>query len=175
MKRKTRTEDLIKEAFEQLLVKKPLNKITNEEIAAKAGVGVATVYRHYHSKEEIIMSIILPYFRLTLVYSNYRDATYHFLKETYKKRRFFKALIRNGYSNFIGLGTRSGILAVRSQGLNPYLLQFMVGGVSSIIINWFETDCATSPSDLTDTIIALVYSFHNAEKKRMKALNQSSS
>jgi len=48
------TRNALQRAFMELLAVKPLEKITIRDIAATAGVGYNTVFRHYASKESLL-------------------------------------------------------------------------------------------------------------------------
>ncbi|GAB3098303.1 TetR/AcrR family transcriptional regulator [Aestuariicella hydrocarbonica] len=52
--RKTRSREAIDAAFLRLLEHKSLDQISVREIAQEAGIGHATFYRHYTTKEELL-------------------------------------------------------------------------------------------------------------------------
>lgn len=55
--RKVVSEDLkecLADALLQLIVSKPMEKITIDELAEKAGVGRVTYFRAFHSKQEVL-------------------------------------------------------------------------------------------------------------------------
>lgn len=53
-----RTRKALQEGLLALLGRKPIEQITNQELAAKAKVGYASFFRHYSSKEELLREII---------------------------------------------------------------------------------------------------------------------
>lgn len=53
------TRNVLQQAFMELLANKPLEKITIREIAASAGVGYNTFFRHYTSKESLLNEMAL--------------------------------------------------------------------------------------------------------------------
>jgi len=55
--RSVRTREALRQAFLELLERKPLDQITIREIAAAADVGYTTFFRHYSAKEEILDEI----------------------------------------------------------------------------------------------------------------------
>ena len=55
--RSVRSREALRQAFMDLLETKPLDQITIREIAAGAGVGYTTFFRHYSAKEEILHEI----------------------------------------------------------------------------------------------------------------------
>ena len=68
--RVVQTRVVLREALLELLDKKPLEEITIREIAATAGIGYTTFFRHHTSKEELLNDIaaveIQKLFDLTL-------------------------------------------------------------------------------------------------------------
>jgi AcrR family transcriptional regulator len=68
--RVVQTREVLRQALLELLDKKPLDEITIREIAATAGIGYTTFFRHHTSKEELLNDIaadeIVRLFELTL-------------------------------------------------------------------------------------------------------------
>jgi AcrR family transcriptional regulator len=62
--RSIRTRAAIRQSFVRLLDAKPLEQITMREIAADAGIGYTTFFRHYSSKDEILLEIVADEMRL---------------------------------------------------------------------------------------------------------------
>ncbi|MGN0468477.1 MAG: TetR/AcrR family transcriptional regulator [Acutalibacteraceae bacterium] len=60
-------KECISDAILDLLNSKPLNKITSDEIAEKAGVGRATYFRYFNTKEDALV------FKLTALWNRYCD------------------------------------------------------------------------------------------------------
>jgi TetR/AcrR family transcriptional regulator len=58
-------EQLIIDTAIILLTKRGIEKVTVAEIAREAGIGKGTVYKHFESKAEIMMRIMLDYARST--------------------------------------------------------------------------------------------------------------
>ncbi|MBV1930639.1 MAG: TetR/AcrR family transcriptional regulator [Porticoccaceae bacterium] len=58
-------EQLIIDTALTLLIQKGIEKVTVAEIACEAGIGKGTVYKHFESKAEIMMRIMLDYERST--------------------------------------------------------------------------------------------------------------
>ncbi len=58
-------EQLIIDTALNLLIDRGLEKVTVAEIASKAGIGKGTVYKHFESKAQIMMRIMLDYQRST--------------------------------------------------------------------------------------------------------------
>ena len=55
-KEKARNQRIIDTAF-QIFVEKKIEAVTMEEIARKAGIGRATLFRCYSSKPELVMAV----------------------------------------------------------------------------------------------------------------------
>ncbi len=61
MTKKEERRLLIKESARQLFIEKNIEMATFNQIATKAGVGEATVYRHYSNKGELALEIAVDY------------------------------------------------------------------------------------------------------------------
>lgn len=61
MTKKEERRDLIKESARALFIESTIDQVTFQEIAKKAGVGEATVYRHFPNKGQLAMAIGLDY------------------------------------------------------------------------------------------------------------------
>lgn len=53
-----RTKSALHEAINQLALERPLAEITVGDIAGRAGVNRATVYAHYHDRDEILLDAL---------------------------------------------------------------------------------------------------------------------
>jgi AcrR family transcriptional regulator len=75
--RVVQTRETLRQALLELLDKKPLEEITIREIAATAGIGYTTFFRHHTSKEELLDDIaaaeIQRLFELTLTAFDPKD------------------------------------------------------------------------------------------------------
>ena len=75
--RVVQTRETLRQALLELLDKKPLDEITIREIAATAGIGYTTFFRHHTSKEELLNDIaaaeIVKLFELILPAFNETD------------------------------------------------------------------------------------------------------
>ena len=53
---KTGVKDAILDATDRLLARYGYRKMTVEDIASEAGIGKGTIYLHFSSKEEVVLS-----------------------------------------------------------------------------------------------------------------------
>ncbi|MFF8812323.1 TetR/AcrR family transcriptional regulator [Streptomyces pactum] len=58
--RDTRVDDAIASAVRELLTEVGYNRLTMAEVAARAGVGKAAIYRRHATKQEMIFDVLLP-------------------------------------------------------------------------------------------------------------------
>ncbi|WP_158574047.1 TetR/AcrR family transcriptional regulator [Streptomyces triticagri] len=58
--RESRVDDAIASATRELLAEVGYAKVTTAEVAARAGVGKAAIYRRHGSKQEMIFDVLLP-------------------------------------------------------------------------------------------------------------------
>ena len=75
--RAVRSREALRRAFLQLLEKRPLDRITIRDIAARAQVGYTTFFRHHATKESLLADVaaaqIQQLMRLTLPLSDSND------------------------------------------------------------------------------------------------------
>lgn len=177
MKRKTQIEEskrMIYIALSELLKKKDVHAITFAEIAAKAGLTRMTLYRHFKSKEEIIL------YRAKEIYLQMKALNHptNLELEISSKLQLLKTLphvelINNnnyiqGIINDLRTEANESNFAfyVRGYpGLNdPYFLAFFMGGFNNIIKKWIDNKCQ-EPVELITSKILFILQLINSNLK----------
>ena len=179
-RRLLRTKKVIIAALMQLLTEKDLSEITVTELAERAGINRKTFYLHYDRVEDIIED-----FGEDLL--NYTDRVMRTHIETNgrinirvlfgainsaitENLEFFRIFVRSGaYHIFISSSMRSeyirnlrASMELYFRGgllLSPYVMEFLVSGVTAMYIKWLDTELPTeSLDDLSESAARLVSS-----------------
>ena len=179
-KRLVRTKKAIIEALIELLSEKELTEITVTELAESAGINRKTFYLHYDKVEDIIEDFGEDIFTYTdnvmrrHIEANGRidiDVLFSAINSAITENlEFFRTFVRSGtYRVFISSGMRSEYIRnLRASMemyfyggvlLSPYVMEFLVSGVTAMYIKWLDTELPTeSLKDLSETAAALVAS-----------------
>ena len=177
-KRLVRTKKAIIEALIELLSEKELTEITVTELAESAGINRKTFYLHYDKVDDIIEDFgedIFTYTDCVLrrhIEANGRidiDVLFSAINSAITENlEFFRTFVRSGtYRVFISSGMRSEYIRTLRANmemyfcggalLSPYVMEFLVSGVTAMYIKWLDTELpAESLEDLSETAAALV-------------------
>jgi len=99
-KKPTDKKQKIAEAAVQLFAEKGYANTSTSEIAKRAGVAEGTIFRHYGTKENLLLSILLPFLKESLpgmAESVFREIS---SKGMDSFEDFFRALLKNRYQFF---------------------------------------------------------------------------
>lgn len=164
------SKEMIASAFGRLLRENDYDDITLSEIADHAGVTRMTLYRHFKTKEKIIL------------YRAQKTLDHH-AAQTADKRQPIRELIYQSLEKVRNLPhlrillrsrqieellddfritshvTTLEQLVGRRFEDDPYLFHFYFGGLNRIIREWLKNDCRESTSEITDRIISLTRAF----------------
>lgn len=124
-----RTKQAIVSAFNRLIAKAEIERITTEKIAAEAGVSKATFYRYFRDKYDVLNYNYKALLDQAIAHSdNYRDLffrLYRFAREEWTGfRRAFDSTGVNSLENFVYSYSRSVVEQITAQnrggaGLTP--------------------------------------------------------
>lgn len=99
-KKPTDKKQKIAEAAVQLFAEKGYANTSTSEIAKRAGVAEGTIFRHYGTKENLLLSILLPFLKESLPgmsESVFREISSQGMDSL---EDFFRALLKNRYQFF---------------------------------------------------------------------------
>lgn len=99
-KKPTDKKQKIAEAAVQLFAEKGYANTSTSEIAKRAGVAEGTIFRHYGTKENLLLSILLPFLKESLpgmAESVFREISSQGMDSL---EDFFRALLKNRYQFF---------------------------------------------------------------------------
>ena len=169
-KQMNETKELITQALIRLLNQKPLTSISMTEIASEADVVRMTLYRHFTSKEEIILHIVE-----TKIDDLMKQVGGHSELTVYDFLLFrFKILKGSPFTNMLYECEQLEKLfsIIRTHVMNklqlfshinfgPFLLDFFMGGVDKVTEIWIAEGMQTPPDDMAKRVYQLVENMNN--------------
>ncbi|RXZ78612.1 TetR family transcriptional regulator [Paenibacillaceae bacterium] len=158
-----RSKNWLCNAMLELLQKKPYHDITITELCDQAGLVRKTFYRHFLSKESVIVAVIDSMFEefytrireqniapheLPLAYFTYWERHKHFLNMLIENQLF--SLLND--HDVLYLKSMDDIIGSKHANLSEmekeYLLTMMSGGLWSMLKKWIVRGCVESPEEM---------------------------
>ncbi|HEY0438350.1 MAG TPA: helix-turn-helix domain-containing protein, partial [Phenylobacterium sp.] len=151
--RVVRTRQALRQAMTGLAEERPLEAITVRAIAARAGVGYATFFRHYADKEALLADVadrltqdFLARVRPLLEQRDRRGAARSLCGFVQEHLALHKALIAGGSGETVRadmlrtvMGTLAGARTERAAGALPDLmLRHLVGSILNLLAWWLN-------------------------------------
>jgi len=170
------SKDMISSALIRLLEKNNFDKLTLNEIAAEAGVTRITLYRHFKSKEKIVLYHTLK--SMEELESNIAGESKPYKKLIYQRLEWIRSLphlqvllssreIEKLLDSFM-TNAHSPALE-KALGFtfsdNTQIFHFYFGGVNRVIREWLKGGCKESSREIADNIIMLTISFIRVHRK----------
>ena len=170
------SKDMIVSAFVRLLEKYDYDKLTLSEIATEAGVNRITIYRHFKSKEKIVMYCSLK--SMEELASRVAGKSQPYMKLIYERLEWIQSLqhlqsllrsreIDELLDSFMIDAHRVALeqaLGFSFSG-NPQVFQFYFGGVNRVVREWLRGGCKETSREIADMIISLTLSFIQVHSK----------
>lgn len=165
------SKELIENSLIRLLKKKPLNNISMTEIAEEAEVVRMTLYRHFRTKEEIILSIIAKKIdhMINGMNQNTLPTMHDFLLLRFhilKKSPFTEMLFAHNHLDkllsLIRVRTIDRLNFLPLKDFSPFVIEFIGGGIDAITIKWVAEGMNESPESMTrktEELIVTISSF----------------
>lgn len=162
--------ELITQALIRLLNEKPLTSISMTEIANEADVVRMTLYRHFKSKEDIILYIVetkiddllskmdntseLTMYNLLLFRFSILQKS-PFTKMLYECNQLGKLLsiIRTHVMNNLQLFSHANY--------DPFFMDFFIGGIDKVTETWIAEGMQTPPDEMTKRLYKLAKNMNN--------------
>ena len=169
-----RTRQLLRDALMALIVEKPYEAISIQDITERANVNRATFYLHYHHKDELLyksmkevydalVACIKPVTREDILNGNIADlldaSDYHHVAE---HAAFYRVILsEKGIASFTVKARQYLAEVMRDQVLKPLLApgdtpripldamaHFLAGAQIGLISWWLEHDMAYTPEQM---------------------------
>ena len=162
------TKEYITDALFALMDQKPYEEITITDIATKAGVGRATYYRHFKSKEDIIRGYFLRENHKFLSIASLDAASlddyygiifnvFSLLKENKSiVKRLISAHLEYLYLDYINKAMEQNYLLYKNYS-KPYDPYYAAGSLFNVSIQWVKNDCRESVKQMTDAYIGILF------------------
>lgn len=167
------TKEIIRKVFLDILVEKPLNKITVTEICEQAKINRGTFYKHYqdvydlmeqlenealHRFEELLASSQVDgdySILVTLLTSlaEYRELLAP-LSGNSQSRQFMNRL-NECCNNYAFSQMSSDQIALLTTTNKQYIYSYLTGGTANIIERWLQTGAKETPQQVAEAIQSL--------------------
>jgi AcrR family transcriptional regulator len=160
------SKQMIASAFTDLLRDHEFGKLTLGEIADHAGVTRMTLYRHFKSKEKIILysaqkALEEQSAQIRESGKSMKELVIHRL-ERVKSLPHVARLLRNRDLEEILYNFRMTSHKATFEKLSgkrfeddPFFFHFLLGGINNMIREWLKNDCRESSRELADKIISM--------------------
>lgn len=160
------TKARIYQGFKSLVLSTPYDNITLSSIATKAGVARMTLYRHFESKEAILLGYLttmqqtvehrLPSIKNAglsdLLLLRHRMLS----TEPVLQRLIQQPSLHGMVQRFSSENIEMFFPASSRWQHNPTLPLFLLGGLERITKEWFANGCTPSPERFTDQVMELL-------------------
>lgn len=155
----------IQEAFLLLLEKKTWHEISIQDIIRKSGVSRMTYYRHFDSKEDILIQLFDAFLQTiadhtpqSFTKANKRIFLTKLFTVIKEYRKFIRILIMN--DQYIGMIHRTNHFYLKqtaTSGQQPFKLIGFIGFISNVCFHWVRQDCQDSLEELVETCLQTIH------------------
>jgi AcrR family transcriptional regulator len=168
-------EESITTALLELMAKKDFSKISITEIVQKAGVSRVTYYRHFDSKEDVLLTyfgIAKDKFLLSvldlIMEKDWKAVVKAIFLAFKEKKEIVKSLQKAHLDHFFLDYLNNEFLEKRPvpSDYNDYFLYFLAGAVYNTCMGWLKTDCSDPVEEVTESFNKVYNAF--AEEKNIK-------
>jgi hypothetical protein len=153
------------EALFKLMKTKDIEKITVDELCAEGGIGRATYFRNFRSKDEIITAYIIMKWR---EYEREHRLKEHQLNDSYRVKRYFDFCysMRKKNDLIIGQGHQGAILSAyelimtdsdTDHSTDSYESYYLAYGLFGIFMKWARNGYAESVQDMTKIVVEKIF------------------
>lgn len=171
MRRTTATPEYLKQsmgsALLELMKEKPLEKITIEEMTAKADVGRSTYFRYFKTKEEVVA------YQLAALYSNafmhdirpvdtvseLTEIIEEFFSSWLSIRYAVDPVVSSGHSDVLSMAYSQIVGNIQFPAGQEYVNRFVLSGLFGVHCGWVANGYRESPEELARAIVHKVFRF----------------
>lgn len=161
------TRRYITEALFALMEQTPYEKISISDITKKAGVGRATFYRHFKTKDEIVReyfeSKTAAFLKSAPNTPTCADDYYEMIFTSFAQlkqqkkafQRLMDAHMEGYYLDYMNRKLVLNFSKVESDAFS-YVPYHVAGSICNVSLEWIRRDCAESVKQITDTYFHLL-------------------
>ena len=153
------------EALFRLMKDKNIEKITVDELCEAGGIGRATYFRNFKSKDDIITAYIIMKWR---EYEQKHRLKEHQINDSYRVRRYFDFCysMRKKNDLIIGQGHHGAILSAyeviltdsdTGQSTDSYESYYLAYGLFGIFMKWAKGGYAESVQEMTEIVVKRLF------------------
>lgn len=168
------TETLITQALLKLLKEKPLTSISMTDIAIEADVVRMTLYRHFKSKEEIILHIVeskidhlMKDMDTTPKLTMYNLLLFRFriLKASPFTNMLYECNQLDKLLSIIRTHVLNKLPVFSDVTFEPFLVDFFIGGIDKVTEIWIAEGMQTPPDEMANRVYKLAVNINNVINK----------
>lgn len=153
------------EALIKLMKKKNIEKITVDELCETGGIGRATYFRNFKSKDEILSAYLIMKWR---EYENKHKLKEHSLNDIYRVKRYFEfcysmrrineLILRQGHHGAI-LSAYETIVtdSDTDNAVDNYESCYMAYGLFGILMKWAKSRYHDTPQELAKIVAEIIF------------------
>ena len=153
------------EALFRLMKKKNIEKITVDELCDVGGIGRATYFRNFKSKDEIITAYIIMKWR---EFERDHRLKEHQINDSYRVERYFEFCysMRKKNDLIVGQGRHGAILSAyelimtdsdTGQSTDTYESYYLAYGLFGIFMKWARGGYAESVLEMTRIVVERIF------------------
>ncbi|HSL93248.1 MAG TPA: TetR/AcrR family transcriptional regulator [Bacillota bacterium] len=162
-KQMNESKELITQALIRLLNKKPLTAISMTEIANEANMVRMTLYRHFKSKEEIIIHVVeakiddlMKQMDDTLTMYNLLLFRFRILKLSPFTNMLYECNQLDKLFSIIRTLVMNKLQLFSHDNYDPFLLDFFMGGIDKVTEAWIAEGMQSPPDEMAKRVFKLV-------------------
>lgn len=156
-----KSQQLIKNAFYELLQKTPYDKLNVKQITERAGLARQTFYKLYRSKDEIaehLLDEMFDEFKNTLLKHeeiNLRTLSFCYFEYFLQNKEIVYLFIDNNLIHLMDLKFSEYLNEIRlfvsnkENAHNQYVVSMVSGALLGVLVQWFQDDLTLSIDELS--------------------------
>lgn len=182
------TKRALEASLKNLLLKKPLDKITISDIAEDCGINRMTFYYHFRDIYDLVEWSCMEDARKALegkkTYDTWQQGFVQIFEAVRENRPFimnvYRSVSREHIETYLYKLTYDlliGVVEEQAQGLNvpdgdkQYIAHFYKYGFVGIMLDWIKGDMKADPQEIVDRLAVIVHGSVRAALERLSAGN----